>query len=99
VLGSGELDRRGTITGLPNAEFIFASRTLDRRVILRYGVNTGGGGGGGVKISVNFVGVLGGKKWDRWSNDSWFGVLVEDSDAVVVSEISSSTIVEVVEGE
>jgi hypothetical protein len=85
------------MTGLPNAEFIFASRTLDRRVILRYGVNTGGGGGG-VKISLNFVGVLGGRKPDKWSNDSWIRVLVEDSDAVVVSEISSN-MVEVVEGE
>jgi hypothetical protein len=84
------------MTGLPNAEINFASRTLDRRVILRYGVNTGGGGG--VKISVNFVGVSGGRQWDRWSNDSWVGVLLEESEAVVVSEISSST-VEVVEGE
>ena len=66
------------MTGLPKAECIFASRTLDRRVILRYGVNTGGGGGG-VKISINFVGVLGGRKRDRWSNDSWVGVLFEDS--------------------
>jgi hypothetical protein len=51
-----------------------------------------------VKISANFVGVLGWRKRDRWSNDPWVGVLVEDSDAVVISEISSKT-VEVVEGE
>jgi len=85
------------MTGLPNAEFIFASRTLDRRVILRYGVNTGGGGGG-VKISANLVGVLGGRKRDRWSNISWFGVPFEESEAVC-SDMSSRTTVEVVEGE
>jgi hypothetical protein len=67
-------------------------------VILRYGVNSGGGGGG-VKISANFVGVLVGRKRDRWSNDSLVGVLLEELEAMVVSEISSSTIVEVVEGE
>jgi hypothetical protein len=64
---------------------------------LRYGVNSGGGGGG-VKISANFVGVLVGRKRDRWSNDSWIRVLAEESDAMVISEISSKT-VEVVEGE
>jgi hypothetical protein len=87
------------MTGLPNAEFIFASRALDRRVILRYGVNSGGGGVG-VKISVNLVGVLVlvGRKRERWSNDSWVGVLLEELEAVMVSEISSIT-VEVVEGE
>jgi hypothetical protein len=53
-----------------------------------------------VKISVNHVGVLVlvGRKRERWSNDSWVGVLLEELEAVMVSEISSIT-VEVVEGE
>jgi hypothetical protein len=39
-----------------------------------------------------------GRKRDRWSNDSLVGVPAEESDAMVVSEISSN-MVEVVEGE
>jgi hypothetical protein len=44
------------MTGLPNADLALASRTRERRVILRYGVNAAGAGEAAEKVSVNFVG-------------------------------------------
>ena len=88
--------------GEPKADLAFACRTRERRVTLRYGVNTAGGEGGVKEFSrfADSVVGVGGIKRDRRSNDPFVTSSAGDLDmSSLVSRISSSTTVESFEGE
>jgi len=88
--------------GEPNVDLAFASRTRERRVILRYGVNTAGGEGGVKEFSrfADSVVGVGGIKRDRRSNGPFVTSSAGELDmSSLDSKISCSTIVESFEGE